>query len=91
MTQDISTTAEATEASALPRAKAVHSDPAQCGNLETAPLPKAATRRKLEDKSPAEWAYERLILYIQNFEAQLDADQEVAAALCIWPCIWIMR
>ncbi|PLL14346.1 hypothetical protein C0V75_02605 [Tabrizicola sp. TH137] len=66
------------EASAAPRAKAVHSDPAQCGKLETAPLPKAATRRKLEDKSPAEWAYERLILYIQNFEAQLDADQEVA-------------
>lgn len=29
-------------------------------------------------KSPAEWAYDRLILYIRNFEAQLDADQEVA-------------
>lgn len=29
-------------------------------------------------KSPAEWAYERLILYIRNFEAQLDADQEAA-------------
>lgn len=67
-----------TTASAEPRAKAVHSDPSQCGALETAPLPKAATRRKVEDKSPAEWAYERLILYIQNFEAQLDADQEVA-------------
>lgn len=64
--------------SAQPRAKAVHSDPARCGPLERAPLPKAATRRKVEDKSPAEWAYERLILYIQNFESQLDADQEVA-------------
>lgn len=61
-----------------PRAKAVHSDPAQCGPLEQAPLPKAATRRKVEEKSPAEWAYERLILYIQNFESQLDATQEVA-------------
>ena len=61
-----------------PRAKAVHSDPAQCGPLEKAPLPKAATRRKMEEKSPAEWAYERLILYIQNFEAGLDTTQEVA-------------
>ena len=67
-----------TTATAQPRAKAVHSDPAQCGALESAPLPKAATRRKVEEKSPAEWAYERLILYIQNFESQLDADQEVA-------------
>lgn len=78
MTQTIPPAEIPDEASAAPRAKAVHSDPAQCGKLETAPLPKAATRRKLEDKSPAEWAYERLILYIQNFEAQLDADQEVA-------------
>ena len=78
MTKDIPTTAKATKAAALPRAKAVHSDPAQCGHLETAPLPKAATRRKIEEKSPAEWAYERLILYIQNFESQLDASQEVA-------------
>lgn len=29
-------------------------------------------------KSPAAWAYERLIMYIRNFEQQLDADQEVA-------------
>jgi hypothetical protein len=29
-------------------------------------------------KSPAEWAYDRLILYIRNFEKQLNADQEVA-------------
>lgn len=29
-------------------------------------------------KSPAEWAYERLVLYIRNFEAQLDASQEIA-------------
>lgn len=78
MTQDRPITATAPAASATPRAKAVHSDPAQCGKLETTPLPKAATRRKLEEKSPAEWAYERLILYIQNFEAQLDADEEVA-------------
>lgn len=29
-------------------------------------------------KGPAAWAYERLILYIRNFEQHLDADQEVA-------------
>ena len=29
-------------------------------------------------KSPAEWAYDRLILYIRTFETQLNADQEVA-------------
>jgi len=35
-------------------------------------------RKPVGEKSPAEWAYERLILYIQNFEARLDADHEVA-------------
>ena len=29
-------------------------------------------------KSPAEWAYERVILYLRNFEAQLDNAHEVA-------------
>lgn len=71
-------TAPSPDQAALPRAVATHADPARCGQLETKPLPKAATRKKVEDKSPAEWAYERLILYIQNFEAQLDATQEVA-------------
>ena len=32
----------------------------------------------MTQKSPAEWAYERLILYIQNFEQQLDNEHEVA-------------
>lgn len=31
-----------------------------------------------QDMSPAEWAYERLVLYIQNFEEQLDDEHEVA-------------
>ena len=31
-----------------------------------------------QPKSPAEWAYDRLILYIRNFEAQLDGSQEIA-------------
>jgi len=78
MTQDITTSVEYAEAAALPRAVATHADPAECGKLESQPLPAAATRKPVDEKSAAEWAYERLILYIQNFEAQLDATQEVA-------------
>lgn len=29
-------------------------------------------------KSPAEWAHDRLVLYIRSFEGQLDASQEIA-------------
>lgn len=66
------------ETATLPRAGAVHSDPAACGTLERDPLPEAVARRAMEDKSPAEWAYERLLLYIKNFESQLDSAHEVA-------------
>ena len=31
-----------------------------------------------EQKSPARWAYERMVQYIRNFEAQLNANEEVA-------------
>ena len=33
--------------------------------------------KPLDQKSPAQWAYERLVLYIQNFEEQLDDEHEV--------------
>ena len=29
-------------------------------------------------KGPANWAYERIVLYIRHFESTLNADQEVA-------------
>ena len=29
-------------------------------------------------KTPAEWAHDRLVMYIRNFESQLDAEQEIA-------------
>ena len=29
-------------------------------------------------KSPAEWAHDRLVMYIRNFESQLDSQQEIA-------------
>ena len=77
---EIQTTAEAHEASALPpRAHAVLTDPdAPCAAVEMAPLPEAMTRAPLSEKSEAQWAYERLILYIRNFETTLDANEEVA-------------
>lgn len=74
----ISTTAEAVEANAMPCARVVHSDPKTPASAEQKPLPEAVTRKPIEQKSPAEWAYERLVLYIQNFEEQLDNEQEVA-------------
>ncbi|MEL6799407.1 MAG: DUF6173 family protein [Pseudomonadota bacterium] len=58
--------------------RAVHTDPGVQPTPEQEPLPKSVTKKPVETKSPAEWAYERLILYIQNFEKQLDTEHEVA-------------
>lgn len=74
---DIQTTAEAIEGAALPRARAVHTR--DCGPTpEQEPLPEQVANKPIEQKSPAEWAYERLILYIKNFEEKLDNNHEVA-------------
>lgn len=45
--------------------------------VENQPVPAAMTREKNEVKSPAQWAYERLVLYIQKFEEMLDNDHEI--------------
>ncbi len=75
MEDKIETSAEAAEAAALPRCYEVHANSeADSGTKE---LPKTL-QKPVEAKSPAQWAYERLILYIQNFEKQLDNSQEVA-------------
>ena len=49
------------------------------------PAPKKAVAGKAaakpaadRPKSPAEWAHDRLVMYIRNFESQLDAEQEIA-------------
>jgi len=78
MTGEIQTSAEAMEAAALPDARVVHCDPNTAPTPEQEPLPDSVTGKPIEDKSEAEWAYERIILYIQNFEKQLDAEHEVA-------------
>jgi hypothetical protein len=77
MSDDIQTTAEAAEAAAMPRARVVHLT--DCGpTAEQVPLPKNVSDKPIDQKTPAEWAYERLILYIKNFEEKLDNDHEVA-------------
>ena len=72
----IATTAEAHEATALPRVYEVHTDPSRPSPCEEN-LP-TALKEPPESKSPARWAYERLILYIRNFEQTLDNQHEVA-------------
>ena len=61
-----------------PRAGSAHCDEAAPLWTEPKPLPDAIARTPVEEKSPAQWAYERVILYIQNFEEQLDNEHEVA-------------
>jgi len=63
---------------AEPRAHAVHADPKTADIAESKPLPVRVSEVPLEEKSPAEWAYERLVIYIQNFEEQLDSEHEIA-------------
>lgn len=76
MDDTIKTTAEAHEGSALPKRRDVHTTDTPATRPEV--LPEAVTKTPVEAKSPAQWAYERLILYIQQFEEQLDSEEEVA-------------
>lgn len=79
--KEIRTTAEAHEDSAIPCAHVVHTAEDAPATVENLPLPPELSREPLGDKSPAQWAYERIVLYIQNFEQQLDSDHEVALGL----------
>ena len=74
----IQTSTEAMEAAVLPEAGAVITVPNAPATAEQQPLPKGVAKKTAEQKSPAQWAYERLILYIKNFEEQLDGEHEVA-------------
>lgn len=71
MDDNIATSVEAQEDDILPRRHEALREGAEA-------LPDHVTAKPAKAKSPAEWAYERLILYIQSFEEGLDADQEVA-------------
>ena len=75
MQDQIETSAEAAEAAALPRCYEVHANPEAKSGTKELPVP---LQKPVANKSPAQWAYERLIMYIQNFEKTLDSDHEVA-------------
>lgn len=75
MGEKTETVAEAEEAAALPRLYEAHADPDACDGLDCVP---EALNHPYSGKSAAQWAYERLILYLQNFERRLDAEHEVA-------------
>jgi len=75
--EEISTTAEAAENAIFPDAGVVLTSGDEAAAAENSPLPAAMAGKPVDQKSPAEWAYERIILYIQKFEEQLDAEHEV--------------
>lgn len=76
MEDKIKTAAEAGEDAAIPRVHEVHCDPAT-PQPQLNPLPDGL-KTPVQRKSAARWAYERLILYIRNFEEQLDGEHEIA-------------
>ncbi|MGB1234760.1 MAG: DUF6173 family protein [Planktomarina sp.] len=71
------TIADALEATAIPRLHETHSDP-KIKKPNTDAVAANVAKKPVAQKSPAEWAYDRLVMYIKNFEEQLDADHEVA-------------
>lgn len=77
MGEDIATAAEAIEADVLPRVYEVHCDPNTPESTGPS-VPDALKSKPVAQKSPAQWAYERIVLYLKNFEEQLDSSHEVA-------------
>lgn len=61
----------------FPVADVVRTDCDEGDCAERQPLPPAIAQERPEDKTPAQWAYERMIIYLQKFEEGLDPDQEV--------------
>lgn len=72
----IDTSAEASENAAIPVSREVH-----CGPVQTPLTLPPALLETSRSKSPAQWAYERIINYIRNFEAQLDAEHEIGLGM----------
>ena len=77
MAHEIKTTAEAVEAETFPRLYEAHTDPDRAKASQQV-VPKAVAAKPVAQKSPAQWAYERTVLYLKNFEEQLDNAHEVA-------------
>lgn len=77
MQDAIQTTAEYREAERLPRLYETHTDPDQaiCADCD---VPDVVKQKPVDQKSPAQWAYERTVIYLKKFEEGLDGDHEVA-------------
>ena len=76
MNDEIRTAAEAAEDAAIPRCHEVHADPENCQDGRD--MTQGLALQPVAEKSEAKWSYERLILYIQNFEKTLDNEHEIA-------------
>ena len=77
MEDAIKTTAEYREAERLPRLYETHTDPDReiCADCD---VPEVIKQEPVTQKSPAQWAYERTVIYLKKFEEGLDNDHEVA-------------
>ena len=69
-------TADALENAILPEAYAIHVPAAN----DEAAVEEGTSQRHADpsSKSPAEWAFDRIALYIENFEKTLNPDEEVS-------------
>ncbi len=76
--EPIMTAAEVAENEVLPRLYTSRCNPDGSVSSGEESLPAQIAQASVTQKSPAKWAYERIILYIQNFEKQLDNEQEAA-------------
>lgn len=76
MDDKIATAAEAIEAEVLPRRYEVHTQTDSPNGDQ--PVPEAVAKKPMKQKSPAQWAYERIVLYLQEFEKNLDSEHEAA-------------
>ena len=74
------TTADAMEAAAIPRAMELRAD----GRDHAPPLPASLANPKRQ-RSPAEWACQRVILYLKAFEETLGDDEQLAMAFAGGP------
>ncbi|PLS23287.1 DUF6173 family protein [Neptunicoccus cionae] len=77
MDNKIKTTAEALESSALWELYSAQVDRDGQTKTENQVVSSGEGGQKSRPKSEAEWAYERIVMYIQKFEETLDSDQEV--------------
>jgi hypothetical protein len=75
--EQVKTAAEAAESEALQLNYSVRLNAAGQMEKQYQPIPKSVAKKRPADKSPAEWAYERIVMYIQQFEQTLDSEHEV--------------